>query len=105
MKTLEYVATCKATYRATIEVPDHYTREQALRYLKDHIGEQEIGRLHYMPNSDVILEEYSGFQRERGITKRWAEKSGPSDDSIPVRPMPDLDSVKIQAEEHYGQYY
>lgn len=55
MKTFNLTIVCKAYYNSSIEVPDHFTREQALEYAKAHLSEVPIvDGLEYVSGSDEL---------------------------------------------------
>lgn len=62
MKTLNLTVCCKAYYNSSIEVPDDFTREQALEYAKAHLNEVPItDGLEYVSESDELDEDNCDF--------------------------------------------
>lgn len=43
-----------AFYEATVNVPAHFTKEQAIQYVENHLPDIPLGPLQYVPDSDEI---------------------------------------------------
>ena len=84
MREYKYTAKCSALYQSSIMVPDDYTEEDALEYLKNNIGDTPIGRLQYIPHTDQIIKDLSGFAREKAQTVKWSESEERPEDHKPI---------------------
>lgn len=63
MKQFNVTIVCQASYTSSIDVPDHYTKEQAIEYAKEHINEISIkSDLEYISDSDILDEENCDFE-------------------------------------------
>lgn len=43
-----------AFYETTVQIPAHFTKEEAIQYVKDHLPDIPLGSLQYIPDSDEI---------------------------------------------------
>lgn len=67
-KKFNVTVECAAYYDSSISVPGNMSREEAIQYAKEHIDEIPLGKLEYVPDSDVLDEENCEFSRTRGIS-------------------------------------
>ena len=75
MKTFNLTVLCQAYYTSSIEVPDDFTREQALEYARKHLDLCPIDSpLEYISDSDELDDENCDFEQE-GISclKKFSE--------------------------------
>ena len=62
MKTFNLLVLCQAYYTSYIEVPDDFTREQALEYARKHLDLCPIDSpLEYISDSDELDDENCDF--------------------------------------------
>ena len=62
MKTFNLTVLCQAYYTSSIEVPDDFTREQALEYARKHLDLCPIDSpLEYISDSDELDDENCDF--------------------------------------------
>ena len=54
-KTLKVYVTCEATYESTIEVPESFTREEAIEFAKEHMEELNVEDLTWL--KDLYIDE------------------------------------------------
>lgn len=61
-KTFYLTVCCNAYYNSSVEVPDHFTREEALEYAKTHLEDVPIADgLEYVSGSDTLDEDNCDF--------------------------------------------
>lgn len=61
MKTLKIQATCRASYKGSIEVPDDMSLEEAVKYAREHLDEIACEDLQYL-DGDKLDEELCEFE-------------------------------------------
>ena len=64
MRSFKVTICCSCWYKAELEVPADYTREEALEYARDQLPDIPLGELEYIPNSDELDEENCDFVGE-----------------------------------------
>ena len=68
MKTFNLTVLCQAYYTSSIEVPDDFTREQALEYARKHLDLCPIDSpLEYISDSDELDDENCDFWWGRNV--------------------------------------
>lgn len=57
-KTFDITCVCKASYKSHIQVPAHFTKEQAMRYAKEHLDNISIeSELEFVNDTGELVEE------------------------------------------------
>ena len=64
MKHFNVTVQCMAVYCSSIDVPDEFSLDEAIKYAKEHINEIPCGELEYISDSDVLAEEFCCFADE-----------------------------------------
>lgn len=64
MKVFNVTICCTACYNGSIEVPESYSREEALEYARDLLPDIPLGELEYIPNSDELDDENCDFEED-----------------------------------------
>lgn len=57
MKTVNFSATCIATYNSSLKVPDEIHDDQMVDYIKKHLSEAPVEDLEYVGDTDKPLTE------------------------------------------------
>lgn len=91
-----------AFYEATVNVPAHLTRDEAIRFVEDHLPDIPLGQLQYVPDSDEIDREqiddehafyFEDDQNENIADQKKAFWEKDSSDSFPEKTLRPLSST------------